>query len=664
MAAEIPVKVTGDSKDAVNALSEVDKALLALVESEKRMAAINAAKAKFDAMTEAEKQAFAESVKLGNALETTGDQASESGEAFRVAGLSVTDLNSALEIAGKAVEVLKQVYEETVGAVLAYSDQVRDLGRISGATAEETSRLIQTSDDLQVSYETLQAAAKALAKDGIALTTEELAKASDEYLAIEGAGARAEFATTKFGRAGLELTKILETGGAALREMAAATDENLVMTEAQVKAARDLEIQMDNLEDSVAGVKLAIGNALVPAIVDAISKMMRFSEETKKMFSINEDIAKIVQKHSIDVAKTTKTYEEYAKEMIRVDSVRKGGSTSIEVQSERYRRLSADLSHNIQIMGGLTRAEWEAIQGGDVLTESLRNQSKATVTAESDIRDLALALMAEEGAYTDTGSAARAYTSAVVEQAGRLDNLKVAMNIKTQADAFAASQSDMQGRINGTKQLIDDLSKMQYRTPEQEAQLEDLRQQLRDQELALQDLERTHKKATDSMIFNMVLQKAASDGLTAVELSNLLKIGNAMGLVDEKTYLMGEELNKLDISKPISDMKEFDGVLARILGRPASKTFTFTTRYTKIGDDPGEPTSPIPGTPGWGNGGGNNGVVGAQGEERMTPADRMPNARMVSGNITNNFYISGWAGDGASLAAEVMRQQQLAELKR
>lgn len=306
--AKIPIEITSESDDAQRDLKALEQSLSGLEQAGQE------AQDGLDGVGAAGDEA-------ARGAGAAGDGAEQASDSFKIAGLSLTDLKSGLDMAGQALQKVGQAYDATVGAVLAYSDQVRDLARISGASTEETSRLIQASDDLQVEYSTLEQAAKALAKDGIALTTEELAKASDEYLAIEDAGERAEYATTRFGRAGLELTKVLETGGAALREMAAATDENLVMTEEQVKAARDLEVQLDNLEDSVMGVKLAVGNALIPALVDAIEKMMAFGGAIKKTLTVNEDIASVVKQHSTEVLKTAKSYDEWYTEMVRVAKV-------------------------------------------------------------------------------------------------------------------------------------------------------------------------------------------------------------------------------------------------------------------------------------------------------------------------------------------------------
>ena len=135
---------------------------------------------------------------------------------------------------GQGIKAVADFLINATKETIAYATQVRDLGRISGATAEDTSRLIQVADDLKVEYGVLEQAAKKLAQEGIALTAEELAKASDEYLSIVDAGGRAEYAVEKFGRAGLEMTKILEMGGEALRQLAKDQKDSMILTQEQV----------------------------------------------------------------------------------------------------------------------------------------------------------------------------------------------------------------------------------------------------------------------------------------------------------------------------------------------------------------------------------------------------------------------------------------------
>lgn len=272
-------------------------------------------------------------------------------------GMSIAGLGLAGVIAGVG-KGLKDSLDSTV----AYAEQVRDLGRISGASAEDTSRLIQTADDLKVEYGTLMQAAKALAKDGIALTTEELAKSADEYLAITDAGGRAEYATQKFGKAGLELTKVLEQGGDAIRTMAAEQSGALILSQKQVDEARRLEKAQDAVDDSFTALKLTIGNKVIPVVADLLGQFDDLVNGEAKLQQANVD--------------TSKTFEEYtAKIEAQRALVRKQDPVLAWIQ---------DLTKSNQ---GLTETEWKVAKGMfDIQDEGTRMQRAMELNATASDR--------------------------------------------------------------------------------------------------------------------------------------------------------------------------------------------------------------------------------------------------------------------------------------
>ena len=204
-------------------------------------------------------------------------------------GMSLSSLTVAGALAGVGVEMKK-----AVDFTLDYASQVRDLSRVSGASAEDTSKLIKVSDDLKVEYSTLEAAAKKLAKEGIALTTDELAKASDKYLSYSDAGARAEYATKTFGKAGLEMTKILEQGGDAIHKMADEQSGNLIMTQESLDKARDYEKAQNELNDTLDGFKVVVGNAVIPILtklVTGINEAITYGDRMAQSGSVHRPCA-------------------------------------------------------------------------------------------------------------------------------------------------------------------------------------------------------------------------------------------------------------------------------------------------------------------------------------------------------------------------------------
>lgn len=196
--------------------------------------------------------------------------------------ISFSELNQALEVGSKAVELLKQGYDNTVGAFQTYAQQVRDLKAISGESAESTSRFIQVLDDYQVSAEDAMTATRALTKQGLAPNIDTLAQLSDKYLAITDVQERNKFVIDNLGRAGLQWNQVLAQGSDALRAQAAAVDANLILDQQMLDRAEQLRMQQDKLNDTMEGFKIVIGEKLTPAMSAWLEMLSRALDGTLK----------------------------------------------------------------------------------------------------------------------------------------------------------------------------------------------------------------------------------------------------------------------------------------------------------------------------------------------------------------------------------------------
>lgn len=206
-------------------------------------------------------QANAELKKLDQSLESMG-------KAGKGAGLSITDLKSALDIGIGAFKAAAAAVKAVIDPVIDYAKEVRDLGRTIGATAEESSKLIQAADDVGISAGTLQAALQAAIRKGVEPTIEGISQLAEEYLAIEDPIERTAFLMENFGRSGAALAPLMEQGAAGIKAAGdAAEATGLVMSGEAVQAARDYEIAIDNLDDSLMSLKIAATDVALPAII-------------------------------------------------------------------------------------------------------------------------------------------------------------------------------------------------------------------------------------------------------------------------------------------------------------------------------------------------------------------------------------------------------------
>ena len=146
-------------------------------------------------------------------------------------GLRFTELASVVGLAKQAFQAAKKVVEETVGEFTTYAKTVEDMSRVTGSSVEEVSRLIQVSDDLQISTASLEQAMAGAVRKGIDPSVDSIARLADEYLALAPGLKRSQFLVEMVGRCGRVMTKLMEKRVEKIREMGEAVDDSLIITD-------------------------------------------------------------------------------------------------------------------------------------------------------------------------------------------------------------------------------------------------------------------------------------------------------------------------------------------------------------------------------------------------------------------------------------------------
>lgn len=170
---------------------------------------------------------------------------------------------------GAAVYKGAQFVQGAVNDWAAYNEEIRKLSIATSAAPEDISRMMQAADDLGVSMDSLQVSLKMVAKNGVQPTIENIAKLSDQLLAIEDPTKRAEEAARLFGRQWVEIAPFVLAGSEAIMDGTAAIADNMVATQESINASREYMVALDNLTDSWTGLKNTIGNEAMPVIADA-----------------------------------------------------------------------------------------------------------------------------------------------------------------------------------------------------------------------------------------------------------------------------------------------------------------------------------------------------------------------------------------------------------
>lgn len=211
--------------------------------------------------------------KLKTDLDQSGKQVE--GWANRIKGQLSESMNYAVgQIMSQGINQLaagiENMARETINLGMEYAQQVEDMSRLSGASVEDTSRIIQVADDMRLSYDGISTALKMYAKaqadsgQGSKMSIETLARLSDQYLALAPGVDRANFLLQNFGKSGIEMGKLMEQGGDGIRSMAAAVDESMIMTEEGIRASEEYRLAMDEWNDAIAGIKLKLWDELAP----------------------------------------------------------------------------------------------------------------------------------------------------------------------------------------------------------------------------------------------------------------------------------------------------------------------------------------------------------------------------------------------------------------
>jgi hypothetical protein len=226
----------------------------------------------FDNIEKAVRGVRTEFAALDKQIVVGGKDIGSLADAFHGMGLQIPTNPMALlgEVTGKAIQFTEQAISETN----AYNISMSKLAVTLGIGVEETSRMIQAGDDLGTSQQALTTALEFASKGGLVPTIDNLAKTSDELLAMTDINARNAAATKIFGRSWFEASQTILAGGAAIRAAAAAQSGGLVVTDAVAAATEKNRIAMDEWNDAMMNVKLTVGNHVIPILTENINAIL------------------------------------------------------------------------------------------------------------------------------------------------------------------------------------------------------------------------------------------------------------------------------------------------------------------------------------------------------------------------------------------------------
>ena len=251
----------------------------------------NKAKAEFDSLNKQVNQLKGSG---SSGLSGLNAKIGEFGNKFQSATGVSLGFATAAGAAGMAVSGIIKFLKSAVDESVKYATEVDNMARLLGLTTEETSKLIQASDDLFISQETLTSGLQAATRKGIDVSIDGLKKLADEYNALPKGVTRSKFVLDTFGRSGAEMGKLMEQGADGVQKAMDAIDDSLIVTEKSKYDIMNYKRSVDNLNDSWMGFTQNVGRKVIPQL-DLLLRMLTPGTDNveafrKKVNDLNEQL--------------------------------------------------------------------------------------------------------------------------------------------------------------------------------------------------------------------------------------------------------------------------------------------------------------------------------------------------------------------------------------
>lgn len=291
----------------------------------------------------------------------------------------VTGLNLAEISVGGAIVAGIEAMKASIDTTLELAGETRKLDTLTGMTAEQSSRLIAVTDDLGISQQTLVLGIQAAIKHGLEPNMQGLEQLGNQYKAIQDPIAQSKWLLTEFGRQGANLAPLFQASTDQLQALGdMAQRQGLVMSQDGVQAAKEFQIQVNELKDSFKGLEVEIGTAVLPALNSVVADMLPATNQV------------IAQKQQLDELGIT--YNTWRGEMI-VASVdfQKYQAMNIywtnQMASANFQLDSSLDSTNTFFNKGVTAAydHKNAIEADQLAVDKLKSAADKLKSAENDL---------------------------------------------------------------------------------------------------------------------------------------------------------------------------------------------------------------------------------------------------------------------------------------
>jgi hypothetical protein len=339
------------------------------------------------------------------------------------------------------VKLLSGAIKDTINDTADYGMQVRDLSLLIGSSAEESSKLIQAADDVFISYETMSKAMQAAIRLGVQPTITGMGELSDQYNAIQDPIAKSKFLMETFGRSGADLAPLMKLGAAGIKALGDEAEKTgLVMDEKAVESAIRYKESLDNMQDTVDGLKTRFGLLGMTMATEVINNVMDMTDATDDSnMTLVEFLDTAIEGYSV---------------LTRLTDASEAGVKVTKEQIWHYDALGVNLD---QVTGSFTSAELSMISYAMAEKTALGN-SKGYSDIFGNLLD---GLGNSTVAWGYAESAAKDYNGTLEEQIKLQEELALASGKVTQEQLDNSNaQEQLVSMANQYGIAVEDLSYM------------------------------------------------------------------------------------------------------------------------------------------------------------------------------------------------------------
>lgn len=436
----------------------------------------------------------------------------------QMTGLNLTGISVAAALSA-VVGALRQ----SVASFVEYADQVRTAVNLTGMTAEESSRLVQLSDDMGVGWDKLKTILQGANKNGFEPTIDNLAELADAYNAQTDVVKANQLVVDALGKSGLEYINVLKLGGDEIRARARETSKANLLDEQALALSREWEVATDGLGDAMQGLSTVLAQSVLPSLIWAVETTTRAVETTSLLVRWESDLTDMLREHSREVMMSSDSWEDWVTEVVRAQYASEGYADASQEMAEEVMaayRAGQISEQQLASYTGDVRIYSEAVYGAARGTHSW-GQAAGTILQQ-------LRQMAIEG---------QSAADVSVQFSSQMDLVRAAINGPV-GQAYITYLDQTRGLNEEHDALTEKLANLVERgyTPAS-SQVKELNEALAENERKQGAAAVAAEEATRQFVF----QQAAA-GLDA---EATLYLARQMGMIDETSYQAAVQIQRL-----------------------------------------------------------------------------------------------------------------------